>query len=41
VERRRFRKYLILYRTAAEAIEVIAIVHGAQDLSRLLRRRLK
>jgi toxin ParE1/3/4 len=36
-----FRNYLILYRTTAEAIEVIAIVHGAQNLSRLLRRRLK
>lgn len=30
-----FRNYLILYRTTTEAIEVIAIVHGAQDLSRL------
>ena len=36
-----FRNYLILYRTTAEAIEVIAIVHGAQNLSRLLGRRLK
>ncbi|MEA2712020.1 MAG: toxin ParE1/3/4 [Phycisphaerales bacterium] len=38
---RGFRNYLILYRTAPEAIEVIAIVHGAQNLSRLLRRRVK
>jgi toxin ParE1/3/4 len=34
-----FRNYLILYRPFAEGIDVIAIVHGARNLQRLLKAR--
>jgi toxin ParE1/3/4 len=34
-----FRNYLILYRPIAEGIDVIAIVHGARNLRRLLNER--
>ena len=35
-----FRGYLILYREIPDAIEVIAIVHGSMNLTRLLKKRL-
>jgi plasmid stabilization system protein ParE len=34
-----FRPYRIIYRVTDEAVVLIAIVHGAQDLKRFLRRR--
>jgi hypothetical protein len=34
-----FRKYLILYRPIPQGIEVLAIVHGARQLTRVLRER--
>ena len=36
-----FRSYLILYRPITVGIEVIAIVHGSRQLSRVLRDRNK
>jgi toxin ParE1/3/4 len=30
-----FRKYLIFYRVSTESIEIIRILHGAQDIDRL------
>ena len=35
-----FRGYLILYRVVPDAIEVIAIVHGSVNLTRLLKKRV-
>jgi toxin ParE1/3/4 len=35
-----FRKYLILYRTAPEAIEVLAVTHGSRRLRKLLLNRM-
>jgi toxin ParE1/3/4 len=34
-----FPRQLILYRPVSDGIEVLAIVHGARDLRRLLRER--
>ena len=31
-----FRKYLILYRTVPDAIEVLAVTHGSRSLRKLL-----
>ena len=35
-----FRRFLILYRTLPEAIEVLAVVHGSRHLRRLLLSRI-
>ncbi len=36
VRRRPFRDYLIFYRVGADAIEILHILHGAQDYEHLL-----
>jgi plasmid stabilization system protein ParE len=32
----RFRRFLILYRIHAEAIEVVAVIHGSRNLRKIL-----
>ena len=33
---RGFRKYLIFYRTIEEALNIVRVLHGAQDIERVL-----
>ena len=33
---RKYRNYLIFYRVAGDAIEILRVVHGARDLDRVL-----
>lgn len=35
-----FRNYLVFYQILEDAIEVVAVLHGARDIQRILRDRL-